>query len=163
VDNHRTHFFCPKCAAPYLAKQAADKAWRRELKARWKAEEKAAEAYRAAEVAARTRGPIPVPDFFAERQAAAERRRRASDAGCPEETAPGPFASYADFLDAIRGRSPTELLNALGLSAMPTSEADLKRAYWRKSLETHPDRGGNAADFRRVTEAFNTLRSRVAS
>jgi curved DNA-binding protein CbpA len=41
------------------------------------------------------------------------------------------------------------------------SLAEIKAAYRRFVLRAHPDRGGEAAEFRRVTEAFKTLRDPV--
>ncbi len=37
---------------------------------------------------------------------------------------------------------------------MPTTIADVKRAYRRKAKTAHPDAGGSPEDFRRVTDAF---------
>lgn len=46
--------------------------------------------------------------------------------------------------------------DALGVSRS-VGEADIHRAYRRKALETHPDKGGENAEFRRVAVAFETL------
>ncbi len=44
----------------------------------------------------------------------------------------------------------------LGVSA-DASEQDIKSAYKRASLRTHPDKGGTAEGFQEVAEAFMTL------
>ena len=38
------------------------------------------------------------------------------------------------------------------------SEADLKKAYKKASMQHHPDRGGNAEKFKEVSEAYTTLK-----
>eukprot|EP00927_Polykrikos_kofoidii_P010329 TRINITY_DN14367_c0_g1_i1.p1 TRINITY_DN14367_c0_g1~~TRINITY_DN14367_c0_g1_i1.p1 ORF type:complete len:559 (+),score=96.34 TRINITY_DN14367_c0_g1_i1:33-1709(+) len=38
-----------------------------------------------------------------------------------------------------------------------SSDVDIRSAYRRRALETHPDKGGTAEAFRRVVEAFETL------
>jgi hypothetical protein len=37
----------------------------------------------------------------------------------------------------------------------------LTKAYHKKSLETHPDRGGNEEDFKKVDEAYNLLKTHL--
>jgi molecular chaperone DnaJ len=37
------------------------------------------------------------------------------------------------------------------------SAEDIKKAYRKKSMETHPDRGGNEEVFKEVAEAYETL------
>jgi len=44
----------------------------------------------------------------------------------------------------------------LGLNADASAE-DLKKAYKRRALETHPDSGGNQEDFLKVQEAWEVL------
>lgn len=41
----------------------------------------------------------------------------------------------------------------------PITERDLKRAYKRMALKTHPDKCGNNDDFIKVNEAYNELLS----
>lgn len=47
-------------------------------------------------------------------------------------------------------------LNILGLT-FPFTRKELKRAYRRRALETHPDSGGTASAFRSVNTAYQTL------
>jgi hypothetical protein len=49
----------------------------------------------------------------------------------------------------------------LGLSARATME-EVKRAYRKCALETHPDRGGSAEAFRAVQAAYETISRRRA-
>ena len=42
-------------------------------------------------------------------------------------------------------------------------ESSLKKAYLKKALVTHPDRGGNEDDFQTVTLAFNGLLKKLNS
>lgn len=50
----------------------------------------------------------------------------------------------------------------LGLSARATA-AEVKAAYRRLAKEHHPDRGGDAAAFRRINEAYEEALARAAS
>ena len=45
----------------------------------------------------------------------------------------------------------------LGVSENATLE-DIKKAYRIKAQKTHPDRGGNAEDFKKVNEAYEILK-----
>ena len=49
-------------------------------------------------------------------------------------------------------------MRELGLSAGYT-EKDLKSAYRKRSLETHPDKGGSNEEFVKVAEAYEFLSS----
>mmetsp|Transcript_24539 Transcript_24539/g.62727 ORF Transcript_24539/g.62727 Transcript_24539/m.62727 type:complete len:225 (+) Transcript_24539:89-763(+) len=53
--------------------------------------------------------------------------------------------------------SRAEALRVLGV-AKGASETEVKSAYRAKSLETHPDKGGDQASFIRVAQAYETLR-----
>ena len=64
----------------------------------------------------------------------------------------------------IRARTASGNLSiwaTLGLTAGATL-ADIKTAYKKRALETHPDRGGTAADFRAVRAAYETALKRRA-
>lgn len=53
-------------------------------------------------------------------------------------------------------QADTEYYKTLGVSK-DADEAQLKRAYRKLALKHHPDKGGDAAEFKRVSEAFSTL------
>ncbi len=55
--------------------------------------------------------------------------------------------------------SPREAREELRLSSQ-FDEKELKAAYRARSLETHPDKGGTAEAFLRVSQAYETLQSR---
>lgn len=44
----------------------------------------------------------------------------------------------------------------LGIKANATEE-EIKKAYRKKAIETHPDKGGNEEEFKKVTEAYEIL------
>jgi hypothetical protein len=73
-----------------------------------------------------------------QRAAGGRRRRRAGT--------PGPSA----------GMSRAEAYDRLGLEEGADQET-VRRAYREKVKEVHPDRGGDEAEFRKVTEAYETL------
>ncbi|MEO0530191.1 MAG: DnaJ domain-containing protein [Planctomycetota bacterium] len=50
-------------------------------------------------------------------------------------------------------RKRNEAVEKLGLS-LPVTEEDVKQAFRKRARETHPDRGGAAAEFMEVQEAF---------
>ena len=52
--------------------------------------------------------------------------------------------------------SPAEAYSRLDLEN-GADESEIRRAYRRKVKEVHPDRGGDEAAFKRVTEAYETL------
>ena len=37
------------------------------------------------------------------------------------------------------------------------TEDEVKKAYRKKAIETHPDKGGNEEDFKKITEAYEIL------
>lgn len=58
--------------------------------------------------------------------------------------------------DSSRSRAPKPgqvAVEFLGLS-LPVTERDVKQAYFRRAQDAHPDRGGSAADFQQVQQAF---------
>src|SRR6056300_1252348 len=38
------------------------------------------------------------------------------------------------------------------------SDQDIRKAYKKKSMQHHPDRGGNEEEFKKVNEAYQTLK-----
>ena len=52
--------------------------------------------------------------------------------------------------------SPAEAYSRLDLET-GAEESEVRQAYRRKVKEVHPDRGGDEAAFKRVTEAYETL------
>ncbi len=85
----------------------------------------------------------------ARREARRDRRRRQrergrdTDSGRPAERPPV-------------GLSRAEAYRRLDLEP-DADEAAVRTAYRRKVKEVHPDRGGDEAEFKRVTEAYETL------
>jgi hypothetical protein len=57
--------------------------------------------------------------------------------------------------------SATSIWETLGITARATAD-DLKRAFRRRALATHPDRGGDAEAFRQVQLAFKEAQRRIA-
>jgi hypothetical protein len=55
----------------------------------------------------------------------------------------------------------TSIWETLGITARATAD-DLKRAFRRRALATHPDRGGDAEAFRQVQRAFKEAQRRIA-
>jgi curved DNA-binding protein CbpA len=49
--------------------------------------------------------------------------------------------------------------SVLGVERLASPE-ELKRAFRRRALETHPDRGGDAAEFRAVHAAYEEALAR---
>jgi len=62
--------------------------------------------------------------------------------------APGPGASPRE--------ERTSPWSTLGLEST-ASLLDVKRAFRKRALETHPDRGGEAEQFRKVQSAYEKL------
>jgi DnaJ-class molecular chaperone len=53
--------------------------------------------------------------------------------------------------------SRREAMKQLGMTDPKFTEKDLKSAYRKRSLKTHPDKGGSTEDFVRVAEAYEFL------
>ena len=47
--------------------------------------------------------------------------------------------------------------NTLGVSR-GASDKELKQAFKKKSMESHPDRGGDQEEFKKINEAYQTLK-----
>ena len=56
---------------------------------------------------------------------------------------------------------PQSIWTLLGVSPGVTA-AELKAAYRKRAIETHPDHGGDAESFRRVVAAYAEARKRIA-
>ena len=67
---------------------------------------------------------------------------------------PPPKKPKAKVLDT--GRGPAHLRSLLGLGPA-WSAAELRSAYKRLAFAHHPDRGGSAARFTEITEAYEAL------
>jgi hypothetical protein len=61
---------------------------------------------------------------------------------------------------APRAASPESIWTLLGVSRDVT-ERELKAAYRKRALETHPDHGGDEATFRRVVRAYAEAQKRI--
>ena len=59
------------------------------------------------------------------------------------------------------GAPRTSIWETLGITARATAD-ELKRAFRRRALATHPDRGGDAEAFRQVQRAFKEAQRRIA-
>ena len=57
-----------------------------------------------------------------------------------------------------RSACPLKAASELGLEKPLCSAADLSTAYRQRVMLTHPDRGGSAAHFRRVNDAYERLK-----
>ena len=62
-----------------------------------------------------------------------------------------------NFSSTVLAMTRREALRELGLSSSSASEAEIKKAYRKRSLETHPDKGGSNEEFVRVAEAYQLL------
>lgn len=51
----------------------------------------------------------------------------------------------------------TELLDLLGLQAMPSRPEELKAAWRSTAQRLHPDKGGSVAEFHAAKEAYDRL------
>jgi DnaJ-domain-containing protein 1 len=58
-------------------------------------------------------------------------------------------------------KPPESAWSVLGLTAT-ASAAEVRRAYRKLALETHPDRGGDAARFREVQRAYESIQRKLS-
>ena len=75
-------------------------------------------------------------------------RRRTGEGGRRRRRGVGPQASAT--------MPPAEAYRHLGLDS-DADEGEVRRAYRERVKEVHPDRGGDEEEFRKVTEAYETL------
>lgn len=69
--------------------------------------------------------------------------------------------SRADAVDgALEDRQEVSVWTILGTTAHAT-EAELKAAFRKRALETHPDHGGDPGAFRSVVRAYTEARRRI--
>lgn len=64
-------------------------------------------------------------------------------------------------LSLIKGGASTvdnEYYDILGLKRRAT-ESDIKKAYRTKAMDKHPDRGGDAEEFKKLAEAYEVFAS----
>lgn len=73
----------------------------------------------------------------------------------PEPVSAALQAAIEHHADVVRrARQQPEFLRRLGLS-LPVSPEDVKQAYLEKAKQAHPDRSGDAEQFKRIQEAFD--------
>lgn len=58
-------------------------------------------------------------------------------------------------------REPESIWALLGVAGQDVTESDLKAAYRKRALETHPDHGGDEPTFRRVVAAYEEAKKRL--
>ena len=70
-----------------------------------------------------------------------------------------PFYDHADaYTQPTGGAAPDFWADVLGVAA-DDDEATVKAAFRRRAMETHPDQGGDAEEFKRVYAAWEFARS----
>jgi hypothetical protein len=68
-----------------------------------------------------------------------------------------PLTDVSGSVETIWSKGIESILEILGLSAMPRSEKELKRAYRRAALKVHPDSGGSEDSFRELRAAYESV------
>jgi hypothetical protein len=63
---------------------------------------------------------------------------------------------YGNPFESMREEKESDNYSVLGLKRSASDE-DIKAAFREKALETHPDKGGDPEDFRKVREAYECL------
>jgi hypothetical protein len=77
------------------------------------------------------------------------------------EAPPAPKTSRTPRARKERTPLPASAWEVLGL-APTASLVEVRKAYRRRALETHPDRGGDADRFREVQRAYEKLSTKLA-
>ena len=67
-----------------------------------------------------------------------------------------PFEEHQSFNFSEDKDRVSKEEKVLGLKRS-SSQEEIKKAFRKKALETHPDKGGNVEDFRKVREAYECL------
>ncbi len=75
----------------------------------------------------------------------------------PSRASREPRAARTQSADAAAADSIWAVLGV----GRDVSEAELKAAYRKRALETHPDQGGDEASFRRVLQAYEEAKRRL--
>lgn len=63
---------------------------------------------------------------------------------------------YVNEINRITNKTMSKYHDILGVTPGATEE-EVKKAYRKKAVETHPDKGGNEEEFKKVTEAYEIL------
>lgn len=63
---------------------------------------------------------------------------------------------FGSHFGSNRSNSNSEYYQRLGVSK-DASDGDIKRAYRTKAMKTHPDKGGDAEEFKKLTSAYEVL------
>ena len=95
------------------------------------------------------RGELPAPPLSTKPGKPAGAPPSAADERTQGRPKPAPAANAAESAWSV-----------LGLQTGATL-AEVKRAYQRRALQTHPDHGGDAAEFRAIQRAYEKLMDRL--
>lgn len=83
------------------------------------------------------------------------------EAAWPSKASREPRGSRAErSMGSVSSEEMLSVWQVLGVTRDVT-EAELKAAYRRRALETHPDHGGDEATFRRVLHAYEEAKRRL--
>ena len=67
-----------------------------------------------------------------------------------------PFEDFEEDNDIIKPMKRSNSYDVLGIDK-DSEDEDIKKAFRKKALETHPDKGGDPEEFRKVREAYECL------
>ena len=67
-----------------------------------------------------------------------------------------PFEDFEEDNDIIKPMKRSNSYDVLGIDE-DSEDDDIKKAFRKKALETHPDKGGDPEEFRKVREAYECL------
>jgi molecular chaperone DnaJ len=63
---------------------------------------------------------------------------------------------YVDEINRITNKNMSKYHDILGVQPTATEE-EIKKAYRKKAMESHPDKGGDAEEFKKVLDAYEIL------
>lgn len=63
---------------------------------------------------------------------------------------------YVDEINKITNKNMSKYHDILGVQPTATEE-EIKKAYRKKAMESHPDKGGDAEEFKKVLDAYEIL------